>query len=344
MSGESASVPQDVVDEWLSETLPKILKGYTPKDVFNADETGLFWHLLPDKTFSFKGDKCHGGKKSKERLSLLLCTNMDGSEKLPLLAIGKFAKPRCFKGVNSLPLDYKANKKAWVVSDLFSEWVRKLDVRVHRQKRKIILFVDNCPAHPMVPGLKSIQLVFLPPNTTSVLQPCDQGIIRSLKTQYKSKVLLKLIESIDKGTEALYNNNVDEIEEESNHGDTVIRQAWDKMQDSVPGVSFEDFMTADDDVSSTGVPTDADIIASITSENNDASFEDEFDDDVDNCGDEIRPPSSEEAQKAASLLRNYFYFKKDVDDHIFHYLSDIDCALARERKVQAKLIDYFSPL
>ena len=80
------------------------------------------------------------------------------------------------------------------------------------------------------------------------------------------------------------------------------------------------------------------------SENNDASFEDECDDDVDNCGDEIRTPSSEEAQKAASLLRNYFYFKKDVDDHIFHYLSEIDCALARERKVQAKLTDYFSPL
>ena len=286
----------------------KLLKGYTPKDVFNADETGLFWRLLPDMTFSFKGDKCHGGKKSKERLSLLLCANMDGSEKLPFLAIGKFAKPRCFKGVNSIPLDYKANKKAWVVSDLFSEWVRKLDARVHRQKRKIILFVDNCPAHSMVPGLKSIQLVFLPSNTTSVLQPCDQGIIRSLKTQYKSKVLLKLIESIDKGTEGFAVSlldavqmvtsswkevapitiencfkkagfvipsevvdsedimDVDEIEKESNNGDTVIRQAWDKIQDSVPGVSFEDFMTTDDDVSSTGVPTDADIIASITSE------------------------------------------------------------------------------
>ena len=51
-------------------------------------------------------------------------------------------------------------------------------------------------------------------------------------------------------------------------------------------------MTADDDVPSTGVPTDADIIASITTESNDAGLEDEFDDDVDNCGDEIRPPSS----------------------------------------------------
>lgn len=52
---------------------------------------------------------------------------MDGSEKLPLLAIGKFAKPRCFKGVNSLPVDYKANKKAWMVSEICTEWLKKLD-------------------------------------------------------------------------------------------------------------------------------------------------------------------------------------------------------------------------
>ena len=109
VSGESASVSQDVVDEWLSETLQQLLQGYSPQDIFNADETGLFWRLLPDKTFSFKGD-CHGGKKSKERISLLVCSNMDGSEKLPLLVIQKFAKPRCLKLANLLPVQYKSTK------------------------------------------------------------------------------------------------------------------------------------------------------------------------------------------------------------------------------------------
>lgn len=33
------------------------------KNVFNADESGLFYRLLPDKTLQFKGEKCHGGKK-----------------------------------------------------------------------------------------------------------------------------------------------------------------------------------------------------------------------------------------------------------------------------------------
>ena len=190
---------QDVVDEWLSESLPQLMMNYAPQDVFNADETELLWRLLPDKTFSFKGDQCRGGKKSKERISLLVCANMDGTETLPLLAIGKFTKPRCFKGVNSLPAIYKANKKAWMVSEIFTEWVMKLDRQYQKQKWKVLLFVDNCSAHPVVPGLKSIRLEFLPPNATSCLQPCDQGIIHSFKAKYKAKMLFKLIKFIDKG-------------------------------------------------------------------------------------------------------------------------------------------------
>ena len=69
----------------VSKTLPHLLMDYAPQDVFNADEMGLFWQVLPDKTFSFKSDQCHGGKKSKENISVLVCANMDGTVKLPLL-------------------------------------------------------------------------------------------------------------------------------------------------------------------------------------------------------------------------------------------------------------------
>ena len=32
--------------------------------------------------------------------------------------------------------------------------------------RKIVLIIDNCPAHPSIFNLTNIQLVFLPPKTT----------------------------------------------------------------------------------------------------------------------------------------------------------------------------------
>ena len=133
--GESSSVSSDTVDRWVSDSLPKLMEGYDARDVFNADEMGLFWRMLPDKTMAVKGDKCHGGKKSKERITLLVGANMDGSEKLPLLVIGKYANPRCFKGVRSLPVGYESNKKAWMNSELFTKWIKKLDGQFSKQNR-----------------------------------------------------------------------------------------------------------------------------------------------------------------------------------------------------------------
>lgn len=55
-----------------------------------------------------------------------------------------------------------------------------------RQGRQVILLVDNCPAH-LDPDfeLKATQLEFLPPNSTSQLQPLDAGIIRCFKAHYR---------------------------------------------------------------------------------------------------------------------------------------------------------------
>jgi hypothetical protein len=89
------------------------MKNYKACDIFNADETGLFCKVMSNKTLQLKGEKCHGGKnKSKKRLSVLATSNMDGSEKIKLLVIRKFQNPRCFKGVKSLPVEYRWNKNA----------------------------------------------------------------------------------------------------------------------------------------------------------------------------------------------------------------------------------------
>ena len=49
---------------------------YNESDIFNADETGLFYKYLPDNTLTFKSDKCHGGKQSKDRVTAVLGVNM----------------------------------------------------------------------------------------------------------------------------------------------------------------------------------------------------------------------------------------------------------------------------
>ena len=51
------------------------------------------------------------------------------------------------------------------------------------QNRNIILLIDNAPTHILyeTTHVTNITIEFLPPNTTSHLQPCDQGIINSFK-------------------------------------------------------------------------------------------------------------------------------------------------------------------
>ena len=90
ISGESATVDVTTVDEW-KKRLPSIIDNYDPNDIYNADETGLFFKALPNRSLVTSKDSCKGGKRSKERFTILLCTNMTGTDKLQPLLIGKFS-------------------------------------------------------------------------------------------------------------------------------------------------------------------------------------------------------------------------------------------------------------
>ncbi|XP_037576824.1 tigger transposable element-derived protein 6-like [Dermacentor silvarum] len=198
--GESSTVDVSTVQEW-KETLPDLIAAYKPCDVFNADESGIFYNMQPEQTLTFKGDSCHGGKRSKERLTALFCANEDGSEKLPVLVIGKFGKPRCFKNIRTLPCSYDFNKKAWMTSSIFTNFLQRLDNKMGAKARKI-LFMDNAPCHPPdTTSLRNVKVVFLPPNCTSCLQPLDAGIIKCVKQGYRKQLVQRRLAAMERSEE-----------------------------------------------------------------------------------------------------------------------------------------------
>ena len=199
VSGEACSADKVAASKWLAEILPKYMERFTSKDIYNADETALFYQMLPTKTLSFKGAQCTGSKLSKKRLTVLICANMDGSDRYKPLLIGKSKNPRCFKNQNlkSLPIIYKANKHAWMTAEIWQEWLTSFDSKMLKENRKVLLFVDNVSSHHKPITLKATELVYLPPNTTSVIQPCDQGIIRSFKINYRRRLMNKLLVWMD---------------------------------------------------------------------------------------------------------------------------------------------------
>ncbi|XP_063410388.1 tigger transposable element-derived protein 6-like, partial [Mytilus trossulus] len=199
--GESADVDQSVVDDFKSK-LENIVGDYTPENVFNADETGLFFKALPDKTLGQKGEACKGGKLAKERITVMLACSSTG-EKLPPLVIGKAKKPRCFKNinVNNLPVIWQSSKKAWMTTYIFTEWIQQINKKMKTKKRKILLFLDNATSHSDSVTLSNVTIKFFPPNTTSKLQPLDLGIIRAFKARYRKHMLKHVITKIDNCTD-----------------------------------------------------------------------------------------------------------------------------------------------
>ena len=129
---------------------------------------------------------------------------------------------------------YRANKKAWMRSDIFIEWLNHLDYYFRTMNRKVLLLIDNAGSHfnpkrfeqdddddisenesnseqessqnhnkkknkkkAQNIKLTNIELVYLPPNTTAHLQPMDAGIIHSFKARYKREFCNHIIHQFD---------------------------------------------------------------------------------------------------------------------------------------------------
>ena len=343
ISGEAQSCTLEMTASWKESTLPTLLSKYVLRDIFNADEFGLFYKALPHKSMHLKSENCVGGKCSKVHLTGLAAASAAG-EKLPMFVVGKSHKPRCFNGVRNLPCRYRAQNKSWMDSHLFEEWVRKQDRKFEREGRKVALVVDNCPAHLHVANLKAINLVFLPPNTTCKTQPMDQGVIRATKPYYRASVMRKYIDAVDKDKTAPNISVLDAM--------TILTGAWNKVTpetiqncfkkagicseaqtnaihdldnpfltlreeikslreaypEAVPAnVNADDVITIDDAVSTSklGSLTAEEILAEFSSDQEAMEEDEDIDEVVEECPNK---PTASEVRSAIDVLTSYSLF------------------------------------
>ena len=80
---------------------------------------GFSGSFSPTKRMPSKEKSAVVGKKIEGNYYSVTLLHMDGTEKRPLLAIGRFMTPRCFRGVK-VSVDYKANAKAWMTSEILN--------------------------------------------------------------------------------------------------------------------------------------------------------------------------------------------------------------------------------
>uniref|UniRef100_A0A3P9IA29 DDE-1 domain-containing protein n=1 Tax=Oryzias latipes TaxID=8090 RepID=A0A3P9IA29_ORYLA len=120
---------------------------------------------MPSRTFKMQEEaKAPGFKAQKDRLTLVMCGNAAGFMIKPGL-IYRSKNPRCY-------------------------------LRGKGQDFKVLLLVDNAGGHADDLAFDCVQIEFLPPNTTSLIQPMDQGIIRAFKALYTRNTLHHLVDEM----------------------------------------------------------------------------------------------------------------------------------------------------
>ena len=206
MTGEAADADLPGA-EAAKEELRRVIEegGYTPDQVFNADETGLYWKRMPTRTYIMKDEaRAPGYKAAKDRFTLLLCANASGNYRMKPLMIYHSENPRALKNQvkSALPVKWKSNKKGWMTGEVFEQWWTESvipDIKEYCRKEnlseKALIIVDNASSHPHHVNLlhEGIQIYFLPPNTTSIIQPMDQGVIAQVKVNYMKRCLRQML-------------------------------------------------------------------------------------------------------------------------------------------------------
>nr|XP_061813016.1 tigger transposable element-derived protein 1-like [Nerophis lumbriciformis] len=267
--GEAAS-SDDKAAEAYKELFLKMVEeeGYVPHQVFNADETGLFWKKMPNRTFITQEEKSvPGHKPMKDRLTLLMCANASGDCEIKPMLVYHSENPRAFKKnqvvKSKLPVMWKSNTKAWVTP--------------HPPSLEEELQGD----------LEFIKVKFLPPNTTPLLQPMDQQVIASFKKLYTKALFTRcfpVTNDTDLSLRDYWKDHFNvyhciQLIEKAWHDVTfrTLKAAWKKLwpacilERDVEGFDPQDYVVVNDIVSmgqNMGLQVDADDVEELVADHN----------------------------------------------------------------------------
>lgn len=84
--------------------------------------------------------------------------------------------------------------------EIFKDWVQKFNNRIRQSnnQRHVLLLVDSSSGHLVeTRNYSNVRVELFPFNMSRELQPCDTGIIESLKAQYRKQLIETLLYSLE---------------------------------------------------------------------------------------------------------------------------------------------------
>mmetsp|Transcript_21061 Transcript_21061/g.32148 ORF Transcript_21061/g.32148 Transcript_21061/m.32148 type:complete len:964 (+) Transcript_21061:75-2966(+) len=209
--------------------LQKIVGEYPPERVYTMTSIGLFYRILPHRTYVSKLSnnsrvRACKGLKCKDRLSLYICTNETGTDKIPITCIGKYVNPACFRVAAQKTLPYLHQKQTLSDAGTFQMWWRTVFLPHVRSRlengEKALLLVESlgpCKADLLKDPTNQVTVEALPPSTSSTLtyanssdapaasrqpalpqcQALEYGVLETIKRRYRYRLLQEVMEAFD---------------------------------------------------------------------------------------------------------------------------------------------------
>ena len=254
-----------------------------------------------------------------------------------------------------------------MTATLFQEWLEWFDICLQKQKKKICLLLDNCSAHKIDdPGLQCIELVFLPPNTTSAIQPLDQRIIKNFKHYYRRRMLQKIVLAID----ADENSTATEVAWSISALDTVnfISAAWndvsadtirncffrsltpavpdelflgfsaDEVPPSCTQETYTQYVSLDDDLEVTGVQDDAGICEEVLQ--NKQVEADDVNEESSADATAVTPPKNKQVLHALAIIQRRLQFEGATMDTFLCLESQMQDSM--QNNIKQTIAEYFA--
>lgn len=172
------------------DQIKDLLVNFDPRKIFTLSEIFLSHDLPLDKNYY---------NDESDFLTCMLCTNIDGTEKLDPLIIGRYENYPSFENKSSARIStqhgiiYHSNKKKWLTSTLFYDWLSILDKRLALTNRDIVLILDDSASHRII-NIKLERIRLLYTSSNQKFSPMNWGIENDFRLIFRIlqyKVLIR---------------------------------------------------------------------------------------------------------------------------------------------------------
>ncbi|XP_054091684.1 tigger transposable element-derived protein 6-like [Zeugodacus cucurbitae] len=239
-----------------------------------------------------------------------------------------------------------------------------LNQNLEKDNKQICLIVDNAPCHNTDEKFSNITIEFLPPNTTALIQPLDQGIIHSFKMEYRQILIKKQICALEKGLSIVeflksltildginYANRAWNLVKQQTISNCFKKAGIDNIQfitdeiAATEGENYEwctldnEYIQCDNELVCFGTMSDEDIVADVLAVNQNSTEDEEVFAQSEAC---IKHPSTKNALLSLDSLRDYFCHNNIDPLEAFEDIENLILESSEKQKCQKKITDFLS--